>query len=79
LSKITGHAGVDAVQYLKGDIYNGNTFSIDSVTVKIDVLDSARSVIFSRTYKLDENFAALSDTEIIERTDISLLVGQSIN
>lgn len=79
LTKITGHAGLDSVGYFKGDIYNGNTFDLGSIVVEVEVQNSDKSTDFTRTYDLRETFRALSDTEIIERTDISLGRGQSIS
>jgi len=79
LTKITGHAGLDTVGYFKGDIYNGNAFDLASVVVEVEVQNPDKSTDFTRTYDLRETFRALSDTEIIERTDISLGRGQSIS
>jgi hypothetical protein len=78
LNKIHGHTSVDSVGYLTGDIYNGNTFDLTSLTVQIDVLNSDKSTDFTRTYNIQKTFNGLSNTKVIERTDISLKRGQSV-
>jgi hypothetical protein len=73
LSKLTGRAELRSTGYFKGDVYNGNPFGLDSVVVQIDVKDRHKITVLTRTYDIQKTFRALSNTEIVEKTDIAPL------
>lgn|GEM_PF-2176916 len=78
IAKLDGKLTIAPGGFLKGDLYNGNDFTVKNVVILVTITNSDGALVKSREYKLADypKMSPLSSKSVLEEAGLSLESGQ---